>query len=257
MTLTKDILFDRLREQFHQRIEIIEKRSGIYQLLIPFYHEDGDMIEMYVNSEKSENGTIQLTDFGMSAMRLSYSYDVDTENKEKIFHKMLSENGLQEENGILILYTSSEMLYQSILQFAQGIATICSMRYFKREVIESLFYEMLDEFVVENLVKYKPQKSVLPIEKRDDLEVDYQFQPNGKPLYLFAVKDSAKARIATISCLEFQKANLNFESIVVHEDFEKLSRKDRTRLTNVSDKQFTSLDDFKHNAVQYLERASR
>ncbi len=257
MTLTKEILLERLREQFHHRIEIIEKRSGIYQLIVPFYHEDGDMIELYIDSEKSGNGTIRLTDFGMSTMRLSYSYDIDTENKEKIFHKMLSENGLQEESGTIVLNAPNELLYPSILQFVQGIAKICSMRYFKREVIESLFYEMLDEFVVEKLVKYKPQKSVLPIEKRDDLEVDYQFQPNGKPLYLFAVKDSAKARIATISCLEFQRADLNFESIVVHEDFEKLPRKDRVRLTNASDKQFTSLDDFKQNAVQYLERVAR
>ena len=257
MKLSKEILLEQLSEQFHKRIQIIEKRAGIYQLLIPFYHEDGDMIEIYVDSEKSQNGTIRLTDFGMSTMRLSYSYNIDTPNKEKIFQKMLSENGLREENGSVILDASNDLLYQSILQFVQAVAKICSMRYFKREIIESLFYDMLDEYISDNLLKYKPQKSVLPIEKRDDLEVDYQFQPNGKPLYLFAVKDSAKARITTICCLEFQRANINFESLVVHEDFEKLPRKDRIRLTNACDKQFTSLDDFKQNAEKFFERFSK
>jgi hypothetical protein len=126
----------------------------------------------------------------------------------------------------------------------------------KREVIESLFYEMLDEFIMEKLVAYKPRKSVFPFEQHDVFEVDYQFQPNGKALYLFGVKDPAKARITTIGCLEFQRAHLTFESIPVHEDFEKLPRKDRTRLTSASDKQFPSLDDFIQNAEQYFERAA-
>lgn len=257
MNITKDILFERLREQFHRRIDVAEKRAGIYQLLIPVYHEDGDMIELYVDSTKSDNGTIRLCDYGMGVMRLSYSYDIDTENKEKIFHKILSENGLQEENGNIYLDTPVDMLYPAVMQISQGIAKVCSMRYFRREVIESLFYEMLDEYIMEKLVKYKPTKSVFPIEERDDLEVDYEFRPNGKPLYLFGVKDTAKARIATISCLEFQRANLTFESMVVHEDSEKLPRKDRKRLTSACDKQFTSLDDFKQNAVQFFERAAR
>ncbi len=257
MKINKEILLEQLQKQFHKRIQIIYKRPEILQLLIPVYHEDGDMIEMYVDSEKSGHGTIRLCDFGMSIMRLSYTYDIDTENKEKILHKILSENGLQEENGNVYLDTPVELLYPSILQFSQAISKVCSMQYFKREVIESLFYELVEEFIMQKLVKYKPQKSVLPIEQRDDLEVDYQFQPNGIPLYLFAIKDTAKARIATISCLEFQRANLTFESIIVHEDFEKLTRKDRTRLTSACDKQFTSIDDFKQNAVQFFERTAR
>jgi len=45
--------------------------------------------------------------------------------------------------------------------------------------------------------------------------------------------------------------------MAVHEDIEKLPRKDRVRITSACDKQFTSLEDFKQNAKQYLERASR
>jgi hypothetical protein len=85
-------------------------------------------------------------------------------------------------------------------------------------------------------------------------EVDWEFKPDGVPLYLFGVKDAAKARLTTISCLEFQRAQLRYKSIVVHEDFNKLGRKDVTRLTSACDKQFTNLDDFEQNAMQYLER---
>ena len=86
------------------------------------------------------------------------------------------------------------------------------------------------------------------------LEIDYEFTPNGYPVYLFGVKDTSKARLATISCLEFQKANIKFRSLIVHDDFEKLPRKDRSRLTNACDKQFTSLEEFKKDAKTFLER---
>ncbi|MBI1745289.1 MAG: hypothetical protein HYR55_01725 [Acidobacteria bacterium] len=124
-------------------------------------------------------------------------------------------------------------------------------------LLNSLFEEMLEEFIREKLAGYRPTPSVCPIPERDDLEVDWQFKPNGTLLYLFGVKDNARARLTTISCLEFQRNNLPFRSMVVHEDFDKIGRKDKTRLTSASDKQFTSLDDFRQNAEQYLERETR
>ena len=42
--------------------------------------------------------------------------------------------------------------------------------------------------------------------------------------------------------------------MAVHEDFEALPGKDRTRVTNAADKQFTTLEDFKSNAVEFLDR---
>ena len=70
-------------------------------------------------------------------------------------------------------------------------------------------------------------------------------------------KRQCPCRLATISCLEFQLKNLRFRSMVVHEDFDEIGRKDKIRLTSACDKQFTSLDDFKENAKQYLEREAR
>ena len=84
--------------------------------------------------------------------------------------------------------------------------------------------------------------------------MDYAFKEFPRPLYLFGVKDDTKARLATISCLEFQMAKIPFKSIAVHEDFEALSRKDRKRITSAVDKQFVDLDDFKSHGEEYLER---
>ena len=247
-----------LREQFNSHVAVREKRPGVLQLVAPLFHEDGDMMDIFLdvpkNGAPSPQGRIRVSDHGLTLMRLSYTFEIDTHNKQKIFHRILGENGVAEENGELFVEATPSSLYPSLLQFSQAISKVCNMRYFKREVLASLFEEMLAGFIQEQLPRFKPSEKILPIPERDDLEVDWEFRPNGIPLYLFAVKDANRARLATISCLEFQRKNLKFKSIAVHEDMDKLGCKDRNRLTNACDKQFTSLDEFKQNAVPYLER---
>lgn len=203
---------------------------------------------------ESRNGLVRVCDLGMTLMRLSYSYDIDTPNKERIFRRILSENQVHEENGNLFIDAKPEYLYPAVLQFAQTVAKVANMRLYKREVIQSLFYEMLTEFIEERLGPYNPRAHVLPLPRRDDLEVDFAFEIKPHPVFLFGVKDTAKARLVTISCLEFQRANIPFTSFVVHEDFDGLTKKDRSRITSAADKQFISLDDFRENSVQTLER---
>lgn len=241
-----------LEQEFNNRISIKQKRPGIFQLNLPIYHEDGDMIDLFITS--NDNNKYTLCDYGLTLQRLAYTYDIDTENKEAILQKILLENDLSEEGGNICLKTNPDTLYTDIMHITQAYAKIGSMRYFKREVIENLFYEILDEFVISELQEFNPKSKVLPIPNRDDLEADYSFSPNGHPIYLFGVKDVGRARLATISCLEYQKANLNFRGWVVNENFEALPKKDRTRLTNTCDKQFTSLEEFKASAKVFLER---
>jgi uncharacterized protein DUF1828 len=250
----EDIL-NHIKNAFNSKVSIEQKRPGIFQLSLPLLHEDGDMIDLFLEP-RGENRYL-LCDYGQTLMRLSYEYDIDTPNKESILQKIIKENGLIEEDGNICMETTNETIFSDIMHITQAYAKIGSMRYFKREVIESLFYEALNEFIESELKDFKPQKNVLPIPTRDDLDVDFQFSPNGHPVYLFAVKDSNKAKLATISCLEFQKAQINFRGWVVNEDFDKLPKKDRIRLTNVCDKQFTSFDEFKISARNFLERESK
>lgn len=244
-------IIDKFNIQFNGNLRISEKRPGIWQLFLPFFHEDGDMIEIYLQQEQ---GKWKISDYAMAMMRLSYNYDIDTENKEKIFQKIIAENRLKEENGNIFIYANDENLYATLLHFVQGISKVTSMRYFRREIIESLFYEQLEEYIYAELLDYKPQKDITPINERDDLAADYQFTPNGYPVFLFGVKDFSKARLATICCLEYQQKLQKFRSYIVHEDFTKIPKNDITRLTSACDKQFISLEDFQKNAKESFDR---
>ncbi len=245
---------DLLREQFNHHVDFRERRPGVLQLLAPLYHEDGDMVDIFLEPTKENDGRIRICDHGMALMRLSYTFDLDTPNKERIFQRILAENRISEENGNLILEVPPDSLYPAVLQFAQTVAKVSNMQLYKREIIHSLFMEMLTEFIETKLTRYHPKPRILPIPERDDLEVDFQFNIQPRPIYLFGVKDTAKARLAVISCLEFQRAKLPFKSAVVHEKFENLPRKDQARITSAADKQYVSLEDFRENAEQVLER---
>lgn len=247
-------ILDSLKNEFNQHISFREKRPGIVQVLAPLFHEDGDMVDIFIDLPQSDNGLIRVSDHGMTLMRLSYSYDVDTPTKRKILDRIISENGLEEDRGRFYIETTPERLYPSLLQFAQTVAKVSGMQAFKREVIHSLFYETLGDFVSTKLARYKPHKNYLPIPKRDDLEVDWCLNVQPKNIFLYGVTEKSKARLATLACLQFQLDKIPFRSLIVHEDFETLNRKDQIRITNAADKQFTSLVEFTMTAEEYLSR---
>jgi hypothetical protein len=251
MNMDNTTYLEMLRAQFNNYVDLRERRPGVYQLIVPLYHEDGDMVDIFL---EDRDGLVRVSDLGMTLMRLSYSYDIDTPNKERIFRRILSENRVCEENGSLYVDTRLESLYPAILQFSQTVAKIANMRLYKREVIQSLFYEMVTEFVEDKLGRFHPTPHFLPIPGRDELEVDFALDVKPHPVFLFGVKDEAKARLVTISCLEFQLAQVRFTSFVVHEDFDSLAKKDRNRITSAADKQFVSFEDFRDNVVQRLQR---
>lgn len=249
-----------LKPCFNGHVGFRVRRPGVIQILAPLFHEDGDMVDLFVDlPEPGELGNgarkVRVSDHGLTLMRLSYGYDLDTPNKERIFARMLAENHIEERDGRLSIETDMNDLYPAILQFAQAVAKIGSMQYFKREVIQNLFYEQLGKFVEERLSEYRPSKQVLPIPDHDEYEVDFAFPLGPRPVYLFGVKDDSKARLVSIACREFQIERLPFRSVVVHQDFDtNLTKKDRAQITNASDKQFSSLDEFREKGPAWFER---
>lgn len=249
----KEKYINRVKEQFNNFFSLKEKRENILQVFAPLYHADGDMMDIFL-SEIPERNLIRLSDYGLTLMRLSYSFDIDTPNKEKIFNKILAENSIQNENGNLYIDVQPEYIYHGLMQFAQVISKVTNMRLYKREVIHSLFFEMLEEFIMTNLQKYNPQKKYYPIPDHEEYEVDYCFNHRRKPIYLFGVNNSANARLATISSQKFIAEKLNFSSLIILEDLDVIGKKDQARLMSAADKQFPSLEDFQKLAEEYIER---
>ena len=251
--MTSSEYLARIRDEFNNRVRFAQKRPGLYQLVAPFYHEDGDMYDIFIEDTPADH-PVRLTDKGLTLMRLSYSYEIDTPNKERIFHQILREHGVQNDDGELFIVTSHDRTYQTIMRFTRAITAITNMALYRREVVRSLFYEMFAEFVRSGLTQFEPVGPYLPLADRDDLEVNFMIPSRHKPIFLFGSKDDSKAKLIAISCLEFLRNDVSFRSVVVHENFESLTSRDRKIITNVVDKQFTDLDDFQKMGPEYLLR---
>lgn len=248
-------LLHQLREGFNRHVSFREKRRNILQVVAPLYHEDGDMVEVFIDLPTHPGDPIKVSDHGLTLMRISYSYDIETEARRRILNRVLSENGVQEDRGRFYIETSRESLYPTILQFAQVVAKVSNIANFNREVVQSLFYENLNDFITTSLSKYHPKQAYRPIPERGELEVDWMFDVAPRHIFLFGVKGTSKARLAALACRELQLSNVPHRSVIVHDDFETgLSKKDQARITNAADKQFATLPDFKSGADQYFRR---
>lgn len=236
-------------------IRLSEKRPDILQVHLPFFHEDGDMYDIFV--EPTENPKkIRVSDYGMTLLRLSYTFEVDTPTREKILNRIVYSNRFEILNGIVFTVVEIEKVYQAIMLLSQIIGKISNMKLYQRETIQNLFFEQLDQFIGDNLSMYYPDKTYYPISESTEYEVSYCFNHREIPLYLFAVNNPSNAKLATISCLKFRAEGIKFASIIVLENLDSVSKKDLSRLLSVSDKNFPTLIDFTENASAFFERVT-
>lgn len=243
-------LIEIIHKQFGNLISLEEIETNVWRLYAPFFHEDGDMFSIYIQVDC--NGHLVLRDFGNTLMRVSYTFNIDTPKKQDILSNIVKSNYGILDDGELILETDFDKLPQSILQYSQLISKVSNIDILRRETVKSLFYEYLDEYMATNLKKYNLIKNFAPT-KDKQLVVDYKI-PGTRPLFVFGVNENTKASKVVISCLNFQKQKLPFRSLIIHEDFGTLSSFYRNQITNAVDKQFTSLEDFKAEGLDYIER---
>lgn len=241
-----------LQKQCNQKINLIEKRPGLWQVIIPFYHEDGDMVEVFISP--IDNDTFRISDCGFTLMRLSYSYDIDTPNKERIFNAIISSYNIQNDNGNLYADIELEHLYPALMQFIGVILKISNMKLYKRDVIESLFFEMLDNFILTKLASHNPQKDFYPLPDMPEYKVDYCFNHKRVPIYLFGVNNIPTSRLTIISCQKFIIEKIKFRSVAVLESLDKLNKKDQKRLMTTVDKIFPEFVEFEKNGEEYIKR---
>src|SRR5690606_11465962 len=78
-----------LKQQFNGHVAFRERRPGVIQVLAPLFHEDGDMVDIFIDEPRNGSNRVRISDHGMTLMRLTYNYDLDTENKLRIFNRIL------------------------------------------------------------------------------------------------------------------------------------------------------------------------
>ena len=79
--------------------DLYERRPGNHQLILPIHHEDGDMVEIYLADSPKGEEYVRICDYGLTLMRLSYTYEISTPTRQQIFDSILINNGISNEEG--------------------------------------------------------------------------------------------------------------------------------------------------------------
>ena len=212
------------------------------------------MYNVFIAKTTDSKYPYRICDFGLTLMHLSYNFDVDTEHREEILNNIIKNNLGSIDNGNIYIDSNLSNLHQNLLQYYQLLSKVSSMSILKKEVVRSLFYENLNYFVENELSQYNPELGFSPL---PDYKVDCRFNISAKrPIYLFGVRDSIKAKEIMLHCMVFKDKKIPFESLVIYEDMNSsnISAKDLRRLTNIADKQYASLEDFKSESADYFQQ---
>jgi Domain of unknown function DUF1828 len=116
-----------LIESFCQNVSTQEKSSGITKLSIPVFHDDGDMMDIFL--QDVGQGKIRISDEGLTLIRLSRDFDMDIDNKNNKFLQILLENKVQNEGGNLFIDVDPDALYAGVMHFSQVIRKISSLSF--------------------------------------------------------------------------------------------------------------------------------
>ena len=234
--------------------DVYRRENGDCQLIVPILHEDNDMVDMFLKDSPLGEGHVRLCDFGLSLMRLSYTFDINSPTREDIFRSILINNRVETHEGSLYLDAPIDRLYESILQFAGCVQKVCNMRYWGRETVRSAFYDDLRSYVTTDLVRFTPTANYSPLDDYPIISVDWSLAYNNRNLYLYGVRGNDKGKSVAICLLEFKKAQLPFISLVVHDDMEELGRREKFYLTRNADKQYPDLDAFRDDGIEDIHR---
>lgn len=238
------------RGQIDNNFKLKEKRPGVFQIIAPFFHEDGDMISMFI--EETEEGQIRISDHGLTLMRLSYLFDIDTDNKQKTLNNIVLARGAELNDGCIDLKTRPDIIVPNILAYAQLVSEVNSMEILSKALITNMFYDLLKEAVdsMRNIITYTADYTPAGF---PDVVADYAYLPSGKrPILLFGVKDTNKAQQAALCCYQLKLGHFQHKSIAVFEDIDTVNKQARNFLLNAAGKLYSNLSSFREDGEDYI-----
>lgn len=230
-----------------------EKSSGLYQLRAPIFHEDGDMMNIFF--EEIDDDTVKIFDQGTSLMRLSYLFDIDTDNKRNVLNEIVLKRGAEFNDGNITLFAKRQTAFEAVMGFVQLVSEICNMDILSHEIVENLFYEHLADAISDMNVKADYEKDYKPT-NNNDLVIDHAFlgEKNRRPVFLYGVKDTNKAMKTTIDLLLLKNENIPHRSVVVFQDIDGgIVKQAKRRLINAAGKVYADLNGFTEDGKTRIE----
>lgn len=227
-------------------LRVSQRDDGVIMLDTPFTFPDGDSFPIYL--DETGVGGVRLSDRGHTLMHMSYEHDIDSiynGPRAVLREQIVSEYEIQEDNGSFVVETSPDKIADSLFRFGQALTKIYDLTFLSREQMSSTFYEGLTSLLSGIVNEDRIVQNYIPLDVPDgeSYPVDYKLDGrNDSPVFVYGVAGRDKARLTTIMLSHFLLNNLDFDSVIVFENQQKIPRLDLARLTNVAGPAVASLD---------------
>jgi Domain of unknown function DUF1828 len=251
--ITEEIIHEKLKSSFNQGIHTRIINPGVFQIFLPYYHEDGDMVDIYLSTV---NDRLILTDFWQTLMRLSYYTELDWNSRKKLFDYILDSYNVHNSNGKLeITFTDIDELFPNIMELITVITKVSDISFLKQERIKNMFYDYFDQFMNEeiaNRLHCTVTKDYVPT--IPDINSDYPapyaiLRPNEQPILFFPILNEDRCKEAAMTLLYYKTKNFSNKSVAVFNDFSDISAKTSGKLVDLTTRPFSNFDTNKNNII--------
>jgi Domain of unknown function DUF1828 len=253
--MTVESIESQFKEKVSDQLSLLSEGVNRYRVFTPFLFEDGDHLGIVL---KRVGDKWLLTDEGHTFMHLTYDIDeksLRSGTRERIIENALSAFSVEESNGELVLKISDGRFGDGLYDFIQALLKITDVTYLTRERVRSTFMEDFRTFLEEQIPEKR--RTFDWHDSRKDPEgnytVDCRVNRMERPMFIFALPSDDKARDTTISLLQYERWGLSFRSVAIFEDQETVNRKVLARLSDVCEKQFSSLVPNMDRIAKYLK----
>lgn len=201
--ITIDLIRKKLNLSFKENYSFKLVKPYVYQIFLPYYHEDWDMIEIYFQFSWEK---LILTDFWQTLMRLSYYTEIDSDTRKRVFENILNTYIIHNNDWKLSMkIDDTDDIFAYLMEFISAITKISDISFLKQERVRSLFYEYFEKFMInefqENIGIKVIKDYTAPFDEKKDYPTPYAItKANLPPILYFPIlnDDRCKDTIMTL-----------------------------------------------------------
>jgi hypothetical protein len=225
------------------------RRKGNGAIVIdgPFIFEDCDMIHAIITPDDKGGGI--LTDEGYTLNHLGYYMDENAlwkGNRASIVSDSALMFGVTLKDGVFTMEIPDlDNAGDYYFDFAQCLIRVSDITLLSRDIVKTTFIEDFKAGMTNLASKHGLQFNFdykVPNDEQGLYKVDCIIETPKQPTYIFAVRSDDDCRDAAISIYRFDKWDIKFNSVAVHENASKIGKKASSMLMDAVDKEISGLD---------------